>query len=97
MMELLEGLNRQQGVTILTALHDLQHATWYVSSKSSNIPASQANSRQPGLSRPWDSWLLCFSARERRGKGANIRWYNLMKTVSWASRGGSDLPAPGWE
>jgi iron complex transport system ATP-binding protein len=28
-MELLEGLNRQQGVTILMALHDLQHAAWF--------------------------------------------------------------------
>jgi iron complex transport system ATP-binding protein len=28
-MELLEGLNRRQGVTILMALHDLQHAAWF--------------------------------------------------------------------
>jgi iron complex transport system ATP-binding protein len=28
-MELLERLNQRHGVTILTALHDLQHAAWF--------------------------------------------------------------------
>jgi iron complex transport system ATP-binding protein len=28
-LELLEGLNRQHGVTIVMALHDLQHAAWF--------------------------------------------------------------------
>jgi iron complex transport system ATP-binding protein len=29
MMELLEHLNRKHGVTILMALHDIQHAAWF--------------------------------------------------------------------
>jgi iron complex transport system ATP-binding protein len=28
-MELLEHLNRKHGVTILMALHDIQHAAWF--------------------------------------------------------------------
>jgi iron complex transport system ATP-binding protein len=38
MMELLEHLNRKHGVTILIALHDIQHAAWF--SRSDATPRS---------------------------------------------------------